>query len=129
MNVYRKSLMIQFLLFIVFFVMGAFVILEHFLSESLPWIGIALLVFLVMFGIYGFMLYKKEDQRVSVITQNELKTLKYLLYAYFAVYILEVFLSNSESIDQELLAIGIGVVLMGIALVGGFIQYRILRVK
>lgn len=129
MNVYRKSLMIQFLLFTVFFVMGAFVILEHFLSESLPWIGIALLVFLIIFGIYGFMLYKKEDQRVSVITQKELKTLKYLLYGYFAVYVLEVFLSNSDSIDKDLLSIGIGIVLMGIACVGGFIQYRILKVK
>lgn len=129
MNVYRKSLMIQFLLFTVFFVMGAFVILEHFLSESLPWIGIALLVFLIVFGIYGFMLYKKEDQRVSVITQKELKTLKYLLYGYFAVYVLEVFLSNSDSIDKDLLSIGIGIVLMGIACVGGFIQYRILKVK
>jgi len=129
MNVYRKSLMIQFLLFTVFFVMGAFVILEHFLSKSLPWIGIALLVFLIVFGIYGFMLYKKEDQRVSVITQKELKTLKYLLYGYFAVYVLEVFLSNSDSIDKDLLSIGIGIVLMGIACVGGFIQYRILKVK
>jgi polyferredoxin len=109
--------------------MGAFVILEHFLSKSLPWIGIALLVFLIVFGIYGFMLYKKEDQRVSVITQKELKTLKYLLYGYFAVYVLEVFLSNSDSIDKDLLSIGIGIVLMGIACVGGFIQYRILKVK
>ena len=129
MNVYRKSLMIQFLLFIVFFVMGAFVIAEHFLSESLPWIGFVLLAFLVIFGVYGIMLYKKEDLRVSVITQKELKTLKYLLYAYFAVYILEVFLSTNENIDQELKAIGIGAVLMGIALTGAIIQYRILRVK
>ncbi len=129
MNVYRKSLMIQFLLFSVFFVMGGYVIVEYYLSQTYPWLGYALLAFLVVFGVYGFMLYRKEDQRVSVITQKELKTLKYLLYGYFFVYILEVFLSNNAKINQELLAIGVGVVLMGIAVVGGLIQYRILKEK
>ncbi len=129
MNVYRKSLMIQFLLFTVFFVMGGYVILEYYFSQAYPWIGYALLAFLVVFGVYGFMLYRKEDQRVSVITQKELKTLKYLLYGYFFVYILEVFLSNNDKINQELLAIGVGVVLMGIAIVGSFMQYKILKEK
>lgn len=129
MNVYRKSLVIQFLLFIVFFIMGANVIVNHYFRESLPWLGYVLLGLLVAFGVFGFMLYKKEDTRVSVITQKELTLIRYLLYGYFFVYILQMVLSSVESIDKALLNISVGVILMSVSLVGAVIQYKILKVK
>jgi len=129
MNVYRKSLMIQFLLFIVFFIMGANVIVNHYFRESLPWLGYVLLGLLVAFGVVGFMLYKKQDNRVSVITQKELNLIRYLLYSYFFFYILQMVLSSVESIDKMLLNVSIGIILMGLALFGVWVQYKILRVK
>ena len=129
MNVYRKSLVIQFLLFSVFFIMGANVIVNHYFRESLPWLGYVLLGLLVAFGVIGFMLYKKEDTRVSVITQKELSLIRYLLYGYFFVYILQMVLSSVESIDKALLNISVGVILMSVSLVGAVIQYKILKVK
>lgn len=129
MKVYRKSLVIQLLLFVVFFLMGAYVIVEHFLAAENQWLGFVLLGLLVAFGIIGFYLYKKGDQRVSVITEKEMKVLKYLLYGYFGVYILEIFLGTVESINKDVVAIVTGSILMLIALYGIFIQYRILKVK
>lgn len=129
MKVYRKSLVIQLLLFIVFFLMGGYVIVEHFLAATNQWIGFVLLGLLVVFGILGFYLYKKGDQRVSVITEKEMKLIKYLLYGYFGVYILEIFLGTVKSLDKDLIAIATGSILMIIALYGIFIQYRILKIK
>ncbi|MCR3906213.1 MAG: hypothetical protein NUK62_04200 [Tenericutes bacterium] len=129
MKVYRKSLFIQFLLFIVFFLMGGNVIITHYFRESMPWLAYVLLGILVLFGIVGFILYKKEDPRISIITEQEVKTIRYLLYGYFFIYILQMVLSNVATIDKELLNIATGVILMGIALYGAWIQYKVLRVK
>ncbi|MDI6453582.1 hypothetical protein [Peloplasma aerotolerans] len=129
MKVYRKSLFIQFLLFIVFFLMGGNVILTHYFRESLPWLPYVLLGILVFFGVVGFILYRKEDPRISIITEQEVKTIRYLLYGYFFVYILQMVLSNVAAIDKDLLNIGTGILLMGIALYGAWIQYKVLRVK
>jgi polyferredoxin len=129
MKVYRKSLIIQLMLFMVFFIMGAYVIAEYYLLSSNRWLGYVLLGVLLSFGIFGFYFYKKGNQDVSVITEKEMKTIKYLLYGYFGVYILEIFLSTVNSINQEMLAIAVGVILTAIAIYGIFIQYRILKVK
>jgi hypothetical protein len=129
MNVYRKSLLVQFLLFIVFFIMGANVIINHYFRESLPWLGYVLLGLLVVFGVVGFKLYKKQDTRVCVITQKELNLIKYLLYTYFFFYILQMILSSVESIDKMMLNVSIGIILMGVAAFGSWVQYKILRVK
>lgn len=129
MNVYRKSLMVQFLLFIVFFIMGANVIVNHYFRESLPWLGYVLLGLLVAFGVIGYMLYKKQDNRVCVITQKELNLIRYLLYSYFFFYILQMVLSSVESIDKMLLNVSIGIILMGLAAFGAWVQYKVLRVK
>lgn len=129
MKVYRKSLIIQLMLFMVFFIMGAYVIAEYYLLSSNRWLGFVLLGVLLSFGVFGFYFYKKGNQDISVITEKEMKTIKYLLYGYFGVYILEIFLSTVNSINQEILAIAVGVILMGIAIYGIFIQYRILKIK
>ncbi len=129
MNVYRKSLMVQFLLFIVFFIMGANVIINHYFRESLPWLGYVLLGLLVAFGVIGYMLYKKQDNRVCVITQKELNLIRYLLYSYFFFYILQMVLSSVEAIDKMLLNVSIGIILMGLAAFGAWVQYKVLRVK
>ncbi|HBG32423.1 MAG TPA: hypothetical protein DEG42_05445 [Acholeplasmataceae bacterium] len=129
MNVYRKSLLVQFLLFIVFFIMGANVIINHYFRESLPWLGYVLLGLLVAFGVIGYMLYKKQDNRVCVITQKELNLIRYLLYSYFFFYILQMVLSSVESIDKMLLNVSIGIILMGLAAFGAWVQYKVLRVK
>jgi hypothetical protein len=129
MKVYRKSLVIQLLLFVVFFLMGAYVIAEHYLIADYQWLGYVLLGMLITFGVIGFYLYKKGDQRISVITEKEMKMIKYLLYGYFGIYILEIFLGSVKSINQDYLAIATGVILMGIALYGIYIQYKILKIK
>ena len=129
MKVYRKSLVIQLLLFVVFFLMGAYVMVEFYLLSDNRWLGIVLLSVLLTFGVIGFMIYKKSDQSVSIITEKEMKMIKYLLYGYFAVYILEIFLSSVRSINQEFLAITTSVILMSIAVYGIWIQYKILKIK
>jgi hypothetical protein len=109
--------------------MGAYVIVEFYFAKDNQWIGIALLLALVTFFIAGFYIYKKSDATVSIITEKELKFIKYLLYGYFAIYIIEIFLSNLENMNQEVLAIVTGIILMLTALVGIYTHYKILKVK
>jgi hypothetical protein len=129
MKVYRKSLMIQFLLFIVFFIMGVNKLVVTFFAASSTWLGYVLLGILVVFAVTGFYLYRKNDQRISVITPQEVQTIRYLLYGYFFVYLIDMILPSFVDLDQKVQGIIFGVLLMGIALYGAFIQLKILKAK
>ena len=127
MNVYRKSLVVQIMLFMIFFIIGANVIINYYLRESMPWIAYVVVVLLVAFGVLGFVIYRKPDDRVSVITPKEMKTIRYMLYGYFFVYIMQMILASLGTIDLAILNITVGVILMLIALYGMFLQYRIIK--
>ncbi|MDY0294276.1 MAG: hypothetical protein RBQ71_00540 [Acholeplasmataceae bacterium] len=130
MNVYRKSLLVQLMLFLVFIVMGGYTILEFYYRQEYPWIGYILLGFLLAVGGLGFYLFKKKDQTVCVITEKEMLVIKYLLYGYFLVYVLEMILpSIIKTINLEILTLVSGISLILIALVGTVIQLRILKHK
>ena len=129
MNVYRKSLVVQMMLFMIFFIIGANVIINHYLRESMPWIAYIIVGLLVVFGVLGFVYYRKPDERVSVVTPKEMKIIRYMLYGYFGIYILQMILSSVGTINLEILNITVGVVLMLIAVYGMYIQYRIIKNK
>lgn len=127
MNIYRKSLVIQLIMFIVFFIMGANIIIQHYVSESFPAYNFIILGVLVLFGIFGFLLYKKSSDQILPITEQVMKTLKGILYAYLFVYILEMILSNMEQLPTDVIKIGFGSVLMILAIIGIYIQTRLLQ--
>ena len=127
MNIYRKSLVIQLIMFIVFFIMGANIIIQHYVSESFPAYNFIILGVLVLFGIFGFLLYKKSSDQILPITEQVMKTLKGILYAYLFVYILEMILSNMEQLPTDIIKIGFGSVLMILAIIGIYIQTRLLQ--
>jgi hypothetical protein len=129
MNTYRKSLVIQLLMFIVFFVMGANVIINFYVTEIFPAYNYIILGVLVLFGIFGYLLYKRSSNEIAVITPKEFKTLKRLLYTYLFVYIGEMLASGLESLPKDIVAIVFGSLLCIIASVGIFIQYKILEKK
>ncbi|MBU1093390.1 MAG: hypothetical protein KKH01_02895 [Firmicutes bacterium] len=132
MNVYRKSLVVQLMLFGVFFLIGANVILTHYLSETMPWLTYVIISLLVVGGVLGFIIYKRPDTRISVVTPKEMSMLRYLLYGYFFFYILQMILSSVQVIKDsylDLLNIATGSILMLIALYGGFTLYKILKIK
>ncbi len=132
MNVYRKSLVVQLILFIVFFVIGANMIITFYLSDLIPWIGYVLIAVLVGLGVVGFRIYRKPDTRISIVTQKEMKVVRYLLYGYFIVYILQLILSSIYNDNMDLLQIinlAAGSILMLIALYGAYMQYKIIRIK
>ena len=128
MNVFRKSLIVQLLLFIVFILMGGYTILEFYLRQDYPWIGYILLGVLLLIGAFGFYLFKKDDKRVCIITEKEMSMIRFLLYGYFIVYVLEMILpSIIKTINLEILTVITGIVLIIIALVGTVIQLNILK--
>jgi hypothetical protein len=128
MNVYRKNLIVQLLLFIIFIVMGAYTIVEFYLRADYPWIGFILLGLLLSVGVYGFYLYRKPDQRVCIITEKEMLYLRYLLYGYFIVYVIDMILpSIIQTINQGILTLITGILLILIAMAGTIIQLRVLR--
>ncbi|PKK98573.1 MAG: hypothetical protein CVV57_06480 [Tenericutes bacterium HGW-Tenericutes-2] len=130
MNVYRKSLVIQLLLFIVFFIMGANLIVGAYLGATMGWINYVLLGVLIAFAVFGFVLYKKEDPRIVVMTPKEMNLIKYLLYGYFFVYIVHMILpSILTTVDQKMLSLVVGIILMGIASYGVNMQLRLLKQK
>ncbi len=129
MNVYRKSLVIQLLLFVVFFIMGANLIVGAYLGETMGWINFVLLGVLIAFAVFGFILYKKEDPRIVVMTPKEMNLIRYLLYGYFFVYIVHMILPSLILIDPKILSLIVGVILMGIATYGVNMQLRLLKQK
>ena len=129
MNTYRKSLAIQLLMFVVFFVMGANVIIQYYVSESFPAYNFVILGVLVLFGVFGFLYYKRSTNEIAIITPKEFKTLKILLYSYLFVYIAEMVTSGIESLPNDIVAIVLGSLLCIIASIGVFIQYKILNHK
>lgn len=129
MNTYRKSLVIQLLMFVVFFIMGANVIIEYYVIESFPAYNYVILGVLVLFGVYGYLYYKKATNEIAIITPKEFKTLKILLYSYLFVYIVEMVTSGIASLPKDVTAIVLGSLLCIIASIGIFIQYKILNHK
>lgn len=129
MNVYRKSLVIQLLLFIVFFIMGANIIVGAYLGETMGWINYVLLGVLIAFAVFGFILYKKEDLRIVLMTPKEMNLIRYLLYGYFFVYIVQMILPSIITVDPKLLSLITGIILMGIASYGINMQLRLLKQK
>jgi len=129
MNIYRKSLVIQSLLFIVFFIMGLNLFITPFLPENSRWVGYVLLGVLVSFAVLGFYIYKRPDTSISTITPKEVSLIRYLLYGYFFVYIAHMLLSSTNYIEKSALDMGAGVILMGVAVYGLYVQYKIIKVK
>ncbi|AUD64857.1 hypothetical protein BK011_03890 [Tenericutes bacterium MZ-XQ] len=129
MNIYRKSLVIQLIMFIVFLIMGANIIIQHYVSDTFPAYNFIILGVLVLFGVFGFLLYKNSSDQILPITEQIMKTLKGILYAYLFVYILEMILSNMEQLPTDIVKIGFGSVLMILAIAGIYIQTRLLTHK
>lgn len=129
MNIYRKSLVIQLIMFIVFFIMGANIIIQHYVSDTFPAYNFIILGVLVLFGVFGFLLYKNSSDQILPITEQIMKTLKGILYAYLFVYILEMILSNMEQLPTDIVKIGFGSILMILAIAGIYIQTRLLTHK
>lgn len=129
MNVYRKSLIVQLLMFIVFIIMGVNVIVQYYIGQSFPIYNFLVLGLLVLFGIGGFLIYRKASNEIQVITPKELKTLKILLYVYLFAYIGEMLLSGLEQIPTEIVKISFGALLIVVAFIGVFIQYQLLKKK
>lgn len=129
MNIYRKSLVIQLIMFIVFLIMGANIIIQHYVSDTFPAYNFIILGVLILFGVFGFLLYKNSSDQILPITEQIMKTLKGILYAYLFVYILEMILSNMEQLPTDIVKIGFGSVLMILAIAGIYIQTRLLTHK
>ena len=106
-------------------------IITFYLSELIPWIGYVLIAVLVGLGVIGFRIYRKKDETISIVTQQEMKTVRYLLYGYFIVYILQLILSSIQSMEAylEIINLATGSILMLIALYGGYMQYKIIKIK
>jgi hypothetical protein len=107
--------------------MGANIIIQHYVSESFPAYNFIILGVLVLFGVFGILLYKNSSDQILPITEQVMKTLKGILYAYLFVYILEMILSNMEQLPTDIIKIGFGSVLMILAIVGIYIQTRLLQ--
>lgn len=132
MNVYRKSLVVQVMLFGIFFLIGGNVILNYYLGASMPWLSYVIIALLVTVGVLGFIIYRKPDTRVSVVTPKEMSLLRYLLYGYFFIYIVQMILSGVQVVQENyltLLNLVTGSILMIIALYGGYVLYKILKIK
>lgn len=129
MNLERKNLVVQLVLFCVFLLMGLNILLGVFLIDKIPWFSYVMLILLVIGVVFGFMYYRKNDDRTVVVTEQELNTLKYLLYGYFIVYIIQMFLPSLLIDQTRIISIISSILLMIIATIGIVIQANILRVK
>lgn len=129
MKMLRKHLMVQFILFIVFFMMGANIIVGQLLGEQMPWLTYVILGLLFAGVILGFFVYRGKDTSFVTITEKEVAWLKYALYTYFIVYIVNMLASSIVPSARLIVGVVAGALLMVIAAVGIVIQIRIIRIK
>jgi uncharacterized membrane protein YsdA (DUF1294 family) len=130
MQAYRKSFVVQMILFVIFFLMGGNIILSYYFGDVLPWLNMVILVLLITLGVYGFTLYRKKDDRIVIVTPKEIALLKYLLYGYFGVYLANMLLGTVIPIPLfPLFTVVVGIILMLTALYGIYVHYRILKVE
>jgi hypothetical protein len=129
MQILRKSIVIQLLLFIAFFIMAINVGVTHFMGEKWPWLSYVLLGTFIGFIAIGIKVYRSTDSRTSIITKTELDLVKYLTYGYFGLYILQMILTSVVADEGilDLLVIFIVALLLGISGFGAYILKRILR--
>jgi hypothetical protein len=129
MKVLKKGIQIQILLFTVFFLMGVSLIFTYFFPELLTIVNLVTIGIVVVFSILGYKIYKNPDMSIIIITPKEEKTIKYLTYGYFIVYVIRMVLASSDVVDGLILNVTSGVILMGIAVFGVLFQYRIFKGK
>ncbi len=129
MNVYRKSLVIQIILFVVFFLMGLNLIVQYYVAPSFSAYHIVVLAVLITAGLIGFLIYKKMTDDIVPITEKHMKWIRGLLYGYLVVYVVELVVSGLPSLPTEALKIVFSSVLMIIALVGIGFQVHLLTKK
>jgi hypothetical protein len=129
MQIYKKGLRVQILLFGIFVFMGLNIILNYYLLEDYPWISFLGFPLLIAAFVFGIIMYRSKDQSVSIITPKEVKTIKYLMYGYFLIYLVRLVIASNETINQEIVSLISGIALMAIALVGIYIQMKIYKDK
>ncbi len=129
MKVLKKGIQIQILLFTVFFLMGVSLIFTYFFPEQLTVVNLITIGVVVVFSVLGYRIYKNPDMSIIIITPKEEKTIKYLTYGYFIVYVIRMVLASSEVVDGLVLNVTSGIILMGIAVFGILFQYRIFKGK
>ena len=129
MQIYKKGLRVQILLFGVFVFMGANIILNHYFLEQYPWISYLGFPILILTFAIGILMYRSKDQSVAVITPKEVKTIKYLMYGYFLIYLVRLVIGNNPELNLEIINLSAGILLMLIALVGIYIQLKIYKEK
>ena len=129
MNIYRKNILIQLLMFIVFFIMGLNTILQHYLLDTFSAYTFIVLGVLILFGIFGYLLYKRSDDRILVISQKQLKMIRTILYIYLFTYIAEMVLSGIDNISVDIVKLIFGIALMMISCVGIYLNIKLLKTK
>jgi hypothetical protein len=129
MQIYKKGLRVQILLFGIFVFMGLNIILNYYLLEDYPWISFLGFPLLIAAFVFGIIMYRSKDQSVSIITPKEVKTIKYLMYGYFLIYLVRLVIASNETMNQEIVSLISGIALMVIALIGIYIQIKIYKDK
>lgn len=127
MGIYRKNVLIQLLLFAAFLLLGLNVIINYYLASVAPWYNFVILGVSIILIIYVVIIYKKNDQKIIEITKKEYDEIRIALYAYFAVYILDIVLKGVESINQLVLSIVVSVVLALISVFGITLNVKLLN--
>jgi hypothetical protein len=129
MQIYKKGLRVQILLFGIFVFMGLNIILNHYLLADFPWISFLGFPLLIAAFVFGIIMYRSKDQSVSIITPKEVKTIKYLMYGYFLIYLARLVIAGNQTVNQEIISLVSGIALMLIATVGIYIQVKIYKDK
>ncbi len=127
MGIYRKNVQIQMVLFAAFLILGINVFLHYVLADIASWYAFIILGISILFIIWAVILYRKQDSKVIEITQQEVKSTRISLYAYFVVYVINIVLQGQVSINQLYLSIVSAILLSGIAIFGLLVHVRLLK--
>lgn len=127
MGIYRKNVQIQMVLFAAFLILGINVFLHYVLASIAPWYVFIILGISILFIAWAVILYRREDSKVIEITQQEVKSTRISLYAYFVVYVINIVLQSQAGINQLYLSIISAILLSGIAIFGLLVHVKLLK--
>ncbi len=127
MGSYRKNVRIQLLLFVAFLLLGLNILAGYYLEPIASWYAYIPLGIVLVLIIWGVLIFRSKDTKIIEMSQQEFKRLRTSLYAYFVVYVIDIVLESSATVDQLLLSIVVTVILSAISIYGIVLHLNLLK--
>lgn len=108
MSIHKKNIIIFILLDIAYLILSVNVILNYYLSESASWYSYIPLALIVMIGVVGLLINRKNDQALLPISKFQYQLTRAFTLSYLVVYVIQMFIIPKPLDYPAILSILVG---------------------